>query len=507
MFEKCDAKCDAFGFRNIPHLWLRKNVFYCRIELPKKDSKRRYGRYSLHTNNYYEALTKMDGIKQFNVKFNRLCELYSQISVIRRNVEQIPGHSIMTFYVPDELVLSPNNKPETLIEFIELFAEIKQGLERYNVNKEVANNLKTMETKLNLIEKKLGPEAFAKLIQTNAPQVKETPKHTLKEILDIMLLRANNKEDEKTRKRNFLSSVFDSVNLNLESDYLDFYKPDIISKISESIVNKVGVKNDNRRQKLRYITEFVNCACNVEPDFYKNNLILNLPKITKTKKSDRKPHLPYSEEQLKEIFDTKHKFFDENPDVFWICMIALFTGARLNAATTLQYGDVFEKDKLKCLYFRSNHAIKHLKNDASERIVPIHKQLLDLGFWDYVECRKKKLKAKDEDFIFPKCKTKSGEYNDRYMLRTLFVFLEELDIKEKGLDFHSFRKNASLAMQSAGLVASCINRIIGWEGTGTMEQSYSNYTLQQINTELNKFSYSYLQTEFDEWKKIMEKKN
>ena len=36
----------------------------------------------------------------------------------------------MTFYVPDELVLSPNNKPETLIEFIQLFAEIKQGIER-----------------------------------------------------------------------------------------------------------------------------------------------------------------------------------------------------------------------------------------------------------------------------------------------------------------------------------------------------------------------------------------
>lgn len=39
-----------------------------------------------------------------------------------------------------------------------------------------------------------------------------------------------------------------------------------------------------------------------------------------------------------------------------------------------------------------------------------------------------------------------------------------------------------------------------------MEQSYSNYTLQQINTELNKFSYDYLQTEFDEWKKIMKTK-
>lgn len=51
-----------------------------------------------------------------------------------------------------------------------------------------------------------------------------------------------------------------------------------------------------------------------------------------------------------------------------------------------------------------------------------------------------------------------------------------------------------------------INVIIGWEGIGTMEQSYSNYDLKKINEELNKFSYDYLQTEFDEWKKIMEKK-
>ena len=52
-------------------------------------------------------------------------------------------------------------------------------------------------------------------------------------------------------------------------------------------------------------------------------------------------------------------------------------------------------------------------------------------------------------------------------------------------------------------VNSIINAIIGWEGEGTMEQSYSNYTLQQINTELNKFSYSYLQDEFKHWKKVM----
>ena len=56
------------------------------------------------------------------------------------------------------------------------------------------------------------------------------------------------------------------------------------------------------------------------------------------------------------------------------------------------------------------------------------------------------------------------------------------------------------------VVNSITNAIIGWEGIGTVEQSYSNYTITQINDELNKFSYSYLQDEFDEWKKVMEKK-
>ena len=51
-----------------------------------------------------------------------------------------------------------------------------------------------------------------------------------------------------------------------------------------------------------------------------------------------------------------------------------------------------------------------------------------------------------------------------------------------------------------------IKVIIGWEGIETMEQSYSNYDLKKINEELNKFSYAYLQDEFDKWKKVMNTK-
>ena len=505
MLLKCDAKCDA-QIKFKPHLWLRNGVFYCRMELPRVEGKRRYSRYSLHTTDYYEALTKMVEINDFNDKFNKLCQLYSQIKLIPkyRSRSMPSGFTGIMVNIPDELFLSRDNDPKTIIDFMKLLNEVNQNIGKYNVQKEIADKLKAMEGKYKLCEKSLNPELLAQ-IQKNI-MVAEPPKHTLQYILDSMLLKAQNGESETKRKTNFLTTIFESLKLSLDDDYSKFHTIENIQKLSKSIANQKDIQNDNKRQKLRYIKDFVGFACDLEPDFYKKNILVSIPNIEKTKKSERQPHLPYSETQLKEIFNPKHTFFSEEPDMFWICMIALFTGSRANATMTLQYNNVVKKDDLWCIHFSENHAIKHLKNDASERFVPIHKQLLDLGFVDYVERKKSKLNAKDEDFIFSKCITKGGQYNNKYLDRYLFKFLKDIDVKDKGYDFHSFRKNASLAMQSARLIPTIINAIIGWEGTGTMEQSYSNYTLQQINDELNKFSYAYLQDEFKHWKKVMKTK-
>lgn len=61
-------------------------------------------------------------------------------------------------------------------------------------------------------------------------------------------------------------------------------------------------------------------------------------------------------------------------------------------------------------------------------------------------------------------------------------------------------------MQDAGVVGTYINDIIGWEGKNTMEQSYSNHTLAQINDEMKKFSYDFLESHFAKWKNILAKK-
>ena len=168
---------------------------------------------------------------------------------------------------------------------------------------------------------------------------------------------------------------------------------------------------------------------------------------------------------------------------------------------------IINESGIKCINFQDNHKIKQLKNDASIRIVPIPKQLLDIGFVDWVNKQKKKLNATDTDFIFPKCKTKSGEYNNKYSTRGFIQYIKDIGITKsnpnKRLDFHSLRKNASNRLDTLGVPCTYINGIIGWEGDGTREKYYSQHNLQEIKKYTDKMNYDFLNNEFDYWSNVM----
>ena len=79
IIQNCMAKCNARSHAPASHLWLRKNVFYGRIELPRVNGKRRYKCFSLHTKDYYEARALMDKQKQLEKDLQDLCKLYAQL--------------------------------------------------------------------------------------------------------------------------------------------------------------------------------------------------------------------------------------------------------------------------------------------------------------------------------------------------------------------------------------------------------------------------------------------
>ena len=495
------ANCMA----NKIYIQLRNKIFYYRVELPRVNNKRRYKIISLHTQDYFEAKERIKQMIAVEEKFTQLQRLFNNLIFEDSTIDSNIAAIISPF---DKKRLSKRNKVEDVSELYSLYCSMAQDIK--NLTEEKQALMQKIESLESVIKEFIGPlnVMMAEFNNKPANPVQETSSYTISNILESMLLlkQATNSSVYQNRKKQTIVTLLTNAGLSLDDDYLNFHNVKMIETISKNIINNLSLKNDAKKMKVRYLKELATCGHNINPDLYKANIINNFPQIENTKRIDKNPHLPYRKEQLLEMFNPKHTYFKENPDAFWACMIALFTGARINAAITLQYKDILVKDGINCIQFRSDHKIKQLKNEASERLVPIHKQLLDLGFVDYVNKQKAKSKAEDTDFIIKKCQTKSGEYNNKFFTRELSPFFTDIKVKtgnHDGYDFHSFRKNLSIALQDAGVGATYINDIIGWEGKTTMEQSYSNHTLTQINDELNKFSYDFLKPHFTKWKKII----
>lgn len=506
MIQKCMTYCNTDKY-----IKLRNNIFYFTMEIPRQNGKRRFICKSLHTYNYYEAREKakimVEKITNLDVDkiISKFKTLWEQVVF---DFDTVGGG----MYGFAKRRISPRTDPMVLKLLSEMKDEIKLvkdqihdmgqkiTLQQYEYHlPEMTEILKSVSDRISVLETR----------QNTHP--KPTKDYTIREVLESMLKTTGVSEPHKDRKFHITQKNLEQINMNIDSNYTDFYKPNVIQDLCDVIRKNAKINGDSKRKHVRYIKELITHANVLEPDVYKTNLLNLLPKFDKTPKSEKNPHFPYSDEQLLKMFDPtqpEHTYFKKNPDQFWVCMIALFTGSRLNAVVTLQYDDIIKKDGIDCIQFIENHPLKKLKTEASERIVPIPKQLLDMGFVQYFQNQKQKLKKTGSDFIFPKCQTKNGTFNGKVVGRGVLSFLTEIGIRgsnDKKLDFHSFRKNASIRLQNAGVIQSFINDIIGWEGTNTMEKSYSNHTIPQIKEQADKLNYDFLQPHFDKWTEIMKK--
>ena len=492
------ANCMA----NKIYIQLRNKIFYYRVELPRVNNKRRYKIVSLHTQDYFEAKERIKQMVALEEKFTQLQRLFDNLIFEVDN----SGNMELISRFPSRK-LSKRNNVDDVTELYKLYNQLSEDIK--SLSEEKQNLIQAINAMKDVIKEFIGPinTMMAEFSKKQTNPVPETSRYTISDVLESLLLKkASNKSSYQRRKKQTIVRLLETAGLSLEDDYAKFHNVEMIKKLSQNIVYDNSLSNDVKKMKVRYLKELATCGHNINPDLYKENIRENFPLVENTKKFDKHPHLPYRKDQLLEMFNPKHPYFKENPDAFWACMIALFTGARINAAITLQYKDILVENGIDCIQFRSDHPIKQLKNEASERLVPIHQQLLDLGFVNYVTKQKAKLNAKDTDFIIKKCQTKSGEYNNKFFTRELSPFFTDIKVKtgnNDGFDFHSFRKNLSLTLQDAGVGATYINDIIGWEGKTTMEQSYSNHALTQINDEMSKFSYDFLEPHFKKWKKIL----
>ncbi len=320
-------------------------------------------------------------------------------------------------------------------------------------------------------------------------------------------MRENNGNAEQTKKRLFFDHMTKKVGLTMDSDYAEFNSESKINDIIQEIkTNPKWTSDATKGKKVGYLKSLYDYADGEYPGLYRN--FKNRYPIYK-KGESQNPHMPYSEQDLKEIFNPAHNHFKENPDDFWVVLMGLFAGARTNAAATIQYKDIVNIDGCFCIHFnKGDDKNKHLKTEATIRLLPMPQQLLDLGFINWVQRKKQRLNADDNDPIFTNAVNSKGNYNNKYISGQILPFIRSLKLSKpyKGrLDFHSFRNNASNQLQDILVPISYINNIMGWKGQTIMEQHYSKHTLSKIKVQADKLRYDFLQPEFDYWKDVMSK--
>jgi hypothetical protein len=128
---------------------------------------------------------------------------------------------------------------------------------------------------------------------------------------------------------------------------------------------------------------------------------------------------------------------------YWLPLLGIHHGNRLEEFAQLHRADVRHEGGIWFLDI-NDEGTKRVKNEQSKRRVPIHPELLRLGFLDHLETTA----PKAEDRLFPLLRPGGPDQKlGYYFTKWWSQYRRDIGVYEKGLDYHSFR--ASVATKLA----------------------------------------------------------
>lgn len=204
------------------------------------------------------------------------------------------------------------------------------------------------------------------------------------------------------------------------------------------------------------------------------NIRVPVPKRPKGKRSRR----PFSTEELALLFaapvftgclSPKRRFMPGSAVVqdayYWVPIIAFYTGARLGEIIQLHLADIDSIDGISFLRITeegndgSHFNAKHVKSEAGVRKIPLHPDVLDLGFLSFVEKRRQQRKGSKR--LFPEIKFGADGQASTVFSKWFGRLMSKVGLHDPTLVFHSFRHNAEDAFRDALQPQYVIDRIVG----------------------------------------------
>lgn len=198
---------------------------------------------------------------------------------------------------------------------------------------------------------------------------------------------------------------------------------------------------------------------------------------------ERKSRVAFDSSDLAKIFKSSVYTSQYRPvsggkeAAYWLPLLALFTGARVEELAQLLVRDVREVEGLGHFINISDEAPHaHLKNSSSRRRIPIHGILIACGFMDYVARQRK------SGMLFPDLKPNHrGKYGGYFSYFFSNYLRHKIEITDERKVFHSFRHTFKDICRRVGIEEAVHDALTG-HTRASAGRSYGNdqYPLEPL---------------------------
>lgn len=177
-------------------------------------------------------------------------------------------------------------------------------------------------------------------------------------------------------------------------------------------------------------------------------------------------------DELPKLFRTpifQGELSDIGDPMYWAPLIAVHQGLRQEECLQLRIEDLRVENGIHFFDIKVGASWQHLKSKAATRRVPIHQNLIRLGFLDLVAMRRRE----GEDRLFPHLtRGKNRKTLSENFTKDFTRYRKANGVYEKRIDFHSFRTQFNVELIKARTDGELRHILMGHEMENLNLESY-----------------------------------
>jgi integrase len=217
---------------------------------------------------------------------------------------------------------------------------------------------------------------------------------------------------------------------------------------------------------------------------------------------DESDRAPFAKSELQVVFDdplfTAHEWpvGARGAAGFWLPLLALFTGARQAEIGGLRASNITKDEATgtPLMYIvRNTRAGRRLKTKSSARAIPIHSQLVELGFLQFVAKRRRE---GADAWLFPRISPETGRAGIKAWSKWFGRYLRDsVGVKDTAKVFHSFRHGVKDALRRARVDYELREALVGHSHGNTVSGGYgaaemlARWGVEALQEAISKITY------------------